>query len=171
MNLFVTSLSPTLAAQSLCDIRLRKMILETAQLLCTELRRRGAGYMPYRPTHPMHPVTLSLRNDATLLWVEEYFIELETEYVHRFGKTHKSYEDCFPKVRYAIGRYANLKASGATFANCARNDSLGLDFTHTNIVYAYQLYLNARWERDTRLPQWTNRGAPAWRLAFAEFSA
>ena len=70
MNLFVTSLSPTLSAQSLCDIRLRKMILETAQLLCTELRRRGADYMPYRPTHPMHPVTLSLRNDATLLWVE-----------------------------------------------------------------------------------------------------
>ena len=171
MNLFVTSLSPTLAAQSLCDIRLRKMILETAQLLCTELRRRGADYMPYRPTHPMHPVTLSLRNDATLLWVEEYFIEAHNEYIHRFAKQHKSFIDCYRKVEMAIGRLCNLKASGATFANCARNDSLGLDFTHTHIVYAYQLYLNARWERDIRLPQWTNRGAPAWRFNFAENSA
>jgi len=71
----------------------------------------------------------------------------------------------------AIGRLCNLKASGAVFANCARNDSLGLDFTHTHIVYAYQLYLNARWERDIRLPQWTNRGAPTWCNVFAENSA
>lgn len=171
MNLFVTSLSPTLAAQSLCDVRLRKMILETAQLLCTELRRRGADYMPYRPTHPMHPVTLSLRNDATLLWVEEYFIEAHNEYIHRFAKQHKSFVDCYSKIQMAIGRYANLKASGATFANCARNDSLGLDYTHLPVPDAYRRYLLARWNLDSRLPQWTNRGALAWRLAFAENSA
>lgn len=171
MNLFVTSLSPTLATQSLCDVRLRKMILETAQLLCTELRRRGADYMPYKPTHPMHPVTLSLRNDATLLWAEEYFVELHKEYIFRFGKDHKSFVDCFPKISYAIGQFVNIKASCLIFANCARNDSLGLDFTHTNIVYAYQLYLSARWERDIRPPIWTNRGAPAWHKAITENSA
>ena len=170
MNLFVTSLSPSLAAQSLCDIRLRKMILETAQLLCTELRRRGADYMPYRPTHPMHPVTLSLRNDATLLWVEEYFVELHKEYQFRFNKNHKSFTDCFDKVSLATGRLCNLKATGAVFANCARNDGLGLDYTHLPVPESYRRYLIARWNLDSRLPKWTNRGAPAWRLAFAENS-
>ena len=171
MNLFVTSLSPTLAAQSLCDVRLRKMILETAQLLCAELRRRGADYMPYRPTHPMHPVTLSLRNDATLLWAEEYFVEAHKEYEHRFNKDHKSYLDCRASICYAIGRYANLKATGAVFANCARNDTHGLEFTHLPITEAYQAYLSARWSRDSRPPTWTNRGAPAWKIDFAEISA
>ncbi len=171
MNLFVTSLSPTLAAQSLCDIRLRKMILETAQLLCTELRRRGADYMPYKSTHPMHPVTLSLRNDATLLWVEEYFGELHKEYKFRFNKNHKSYVDCWLKIKYAMLHYVNLKASNAIFTNCARNDSLGLDYSHWEITEAYQAYLTARWTRDTRPPCWTNRGAPKFANAFAENSA
>lgn len=164
MNLFVTSLSPTLAAQSLCDVRLRKMILETAQLLCTELRRRGADYMPYRPTHPQHPVTLSLRNDGVLLWAEEYFIELHTEYIIRFAKEHKSFIDCIVKIQMAIGRYANLKAptNFSRFANCARNPAKGIDYTHKPLIEAYQAYLRARWATDTRPPTWTNRSAPAW---------
>ena len=171
MNLFVTSLSPTLAAQSLCDIRLRKMILETAQLLCTELRRRGADYMPYKSTHQMHPVTLSLRNDATLLWVEEYFIELHLEYKHRFDKDHKSFTDCFTKIQMAIGRYVNLKATGTRFANCARNSIFSLDYSHLPITEAYQKYLIDRWSTDTRPPCWTNRNPPAWKINFAENSA
>lgn len=164
MNLFVTSTSPALAAQSLCNIRLRKMILETAQLLCTELRRRGADYMPYRPTHPQHPVTLSLRNDGVLLWVEEYFIELHNEYVYRFAKPHKSFVDCYHKIDMAIGKYCNLKASTNfnKFANCARNDGKGIDYTYKPLTEAYQAYLRARWATDTRPPTWTNRGAPAW---------
>jgi hypothetical protein len=155
------------------------MILETAQLLCTELRRRGADYMPYKPTHPTHPVTLSLRNDGVLLWVEEYFVALHNEYLHRFNKNHKSFIDCWAKIHMAIGQYANIKASTdfSKFANCARNPLKHLDFTDCLLTIAYQLYLSARWTTDTRPPTWTNRQPPTWhqdfnsmRFPIAEFS-
>lgn len=161
MNLFATSPSPLASAIILDDVRLRKMILETAQLLCTELRRRGKDFMPYRSTHPMHPVTLSLRHNPTLWWTLDYFEALHAEYVWRFDKSHKSYNDCILKIRYAMPPTEDTR--NAKFVNCARNDSRGIDYSHLPVHEAYQAYLRARWEIDIRPPTWTNRGEPSWR--------
>lgn len=158
MNLFVTSLSPTLAAQSLDNKRLNKMILETAQLLCTELSRRGYP-MPYKPTHQSHPVTLSLQHDPTLLWAGVYFEALHTEYVYRFLKTHASYTTCASDFRARLP--FNVPGS-PIFANCARNQMHALDFTHHPVPESYQHYLSARWNRES--PLWTGRKAPDWHL-------
>lgn len=41
------------------------------------------------------------------------------------------------------------------FENCARNKSLGIDFTGmVDTVEAYQKYLKVRWDNDTRTPTW-----------------
>lgn len=161
MNLFATDPHPAPASIALDDLRLRKMILETAQLLCTELRRRGKDYMPYRPTHPMHPVTLSLRHNPTLWWTFDYFELLHVEYIHRFGKTHKSYRDCILKFRMAMPAYAD--PSSAILHNSARNLSHGIDYTHLPVHEAYRRYLSARWSIDYRPPTWTNRQPPSWK--------
>lgn len=156
MNLFVTDPSPTASAQALCDIRLRKMVLETAQMLCTEGRRRGWPDMPYKSTHANHPVVLSLQNDGTLAWVTDYFCAINAEYAYRFNKDHKSYLDCWHKFP-VLDLYLP-----PTFHNSARNLSLGLDFTHFPIFDAYRAYLLARWASDQRPPVWTRRGPPVW---------
>ena len=158
MNLFATSPSPAVSATHLCDIRLRKMILETAQLLCTELRRRGKDFVPYRSTHPQHPVTLSLRHDPTLWWTLDYFEALHAEYRHRFNKNHKSYLDCILKIRYGMPPTVDYTIDPPRFHNSARNLSRGCDYTHLPIHEAYRAYLAARWSCES--PVWTNRTPP-----------
>lgn len=158
MNLFVTHYLPPTAATHLDDIRLRKMLLETAQMLCTELTRRGHT-MPYRPTHSHHPVVLALRDDATLEWTIRYFTALDTEYRFRFDKPHKSYLDCADLI------LPHSPPRGfPIFANCARRADLNLNFTHLPVFFAYRQYLSARWNRDNSPPQWTNRRSPEWFL-------
>ena len=41
MNIFVLDRNPTIAAQMACDKHVVKMILETAQMLCTVARNNG----------------------------------------------------------------------------------------------------------------------------------
>lgn len=160
MNLFVSDLSPTASAQALDDKRLVKMVLETAQMLCSELTRRGHK-MPYRPTHTSHPVVKALQHRDTLIWTHRHFIALCTEYEARFHRTHQSYLTCSDPFSRAISNEWGELAP--QFANCARHSSLGLDFSHLPIPDAYRAYLNARWQRDVRSPVWTRSNPPAWR--------
>ena len=52
MNIFVLSECPIEAAQMQCDKHVVKMIVETAQMLCT------VGTGPYKRTHASHPCTV-----------------------------------------------------------------------------------------------------------------
>lgn len=157
MNLFVTNLNPTLAAQNLDDKRLRKMILETAQMLCTDAWRRGIT-VPYKPTHQNHPAVLSLHNPDVFNWALRYFDALHFEYIDRFGKSHASHTLIRPYFSATHSTEGLLP-----FANCARNSALGLDFTHLPIPDSYRAYLSARWASDKLAPVWTNRNQPSWR--------
>jgi len=51
------------------------------------------------------------------------------------------------------------------FANCARNKSLGIDFTTiTNVHDAYKNYLCERWKNDKLTPVWKGGAIdPKWR--------
>ena len=62
MNIFAVDESPKASAQDLCDAHVVKMILESAQILCTvhDLHGKWKDWM-YKPTHRHHPsVRLSL---------------------------------------------------------------------------------------------------------------
>lgn len=157
MNLFVTDLDPTIAATHLDDKRLRKMVLETAQMLCTVEHKRGVA-MPYKPTHANHPVVLAMGDIDNFRWVCRYFHELGREYRFRFGKHHASYIALSSLIYFPIELNTH-----APFANCARNSTLNLDYTHLPVPMSYQHYLSARWDGDKLPPIWTNREAPSWR--------
>ena len=158
MNVFATSACPLASARALDDSRVIKMALESAQLLCTELGRRGYK-VPYRPTHANHPVTLWLRDDGALRWLFRHFVALCDEYAHRFGRTHKSYERVHPVAARILKRVP--EARKPSFANCARRSDLDLDFTDVRpTTEAYRRYLRARWELGD--PRWTRRSPPRW---------
>ena len=73
-----------------CDRHCIKMILETAQLLCTVSHEYGYN-APYKPTHVNHPCTLWIKESKqNWVWLQEYGMHLCKEYTHRYGRTHKS---------------------------------------------------------------------------------
>lgn len=162
MNIFAPDPCPIISAQSLDDVRLRKMNIETAQLLCTALRMRyGFNDVPYKNSHIHHPlVHWLLRSSGNIRWLFHHGIALYDENRFRSGKQHKSGLVTMGLVSYIV----QLPEEEMTpMPNCARNKSLGIDFTHIeNLNEAYRLYLAARWPGDKRPPIWTKRGAPAW---------
>ena len=90
MNIFVLDEDPKTAAAMACDKHVVKMILETAQMLCTV--GIASGYeMPYGATHKHHPCTLwAGESHANWDWLIDYGLSLCAEYTVRYGKIHKS---------------------------------------------------------------------------------
>ena len=90
MNIFVVDRDPKVAATMLCDKHVVKMIVETAQMLCTAASKLG-HQVPYKPTHAKHPCTLwageSLSNWN---WLVKHGMALCEEYTLRYKKIHKT---------------------------------------------------------------------------------
>ena len=90
MNIFVLHEDPHMAATMMCDKHVVKMILETAQMMCTVVAAHGHN-TPYRPTHAKHPCTLwAAQSRANWDWLIEHGMSLCDEYTERYGKVHKS---------------------------------------------------------------------------------
>ena len=90
MNIFVLHHDPQVAAEMMCDKHVVKMILETAQMLCTVIASHGHD-TPYRPTHRKHPCTIwAGESQANWNWLVTHGLALCSEYTKRYGKVHKS---------------------------------------------------------------------------------
>jgi len=160
MQVFATDPSPEKSAMALDDKRVIKMVLETAQIICTALHARGYS-TPYKPTHQRHPVVLwAAESPHNISWLIYHHIALAKIYEGFSGRTHKSYIS----VGYIYSGMALPICEPFNFANAARRSDLNIDFTHIEDTHeAYRLYLNARWKTDIRPPVWTNRQPPKWR--------
>lgn len=92
MNIFYLDCDLTKCAQYHCDKHVVKMVLESAQILCTVMHENGMR-APYKSTHVKHPCViwagLSLDN---WLWLKAFALELNKEYQYRFDhqEPHKS---------------------------------------------------------------------------------
>ena len=90
MNIFVVDEDPEIAARQLCDKHVVKMILETAQMLCTVAHQHGHP-APYRVSHPKHPCTLwAGKSPENWSWLIAHGLAMAEEYTRRYGRTHKS---------------------------------------------------------------------------------
>ncbi len=86
MNIFILDEDIPTCAQYHCDQHVAKMILESAQMLCTSLNKRGF-VTPYRSTHIKHPCVLWLDESYdNFLWLKELAVELNREYRFRYDK-------------------------------------------------------------------------------------
>lgn len=92
MNIFVLDTDPEIAAQYHCNKHVIKMILETAQLLCTAHHEIGTHLIvPYKKTHHNHPCAVWARTSkANYQWLALLGKALCREYTYRMGKTHKT---------------------------------------------------------------------------------
>lgn len=90
MNIFAVDADPTVAAQALHDQHVVKMVLESAQMVCTVVQQHGHA-APYKPTHAHHPCVLwASRTAANARWLHDHALALCAEYTRRFGRRHKS---------------------------------------------------------------------------------
>lgn len=102
MNIFVLGLVPGDAARHHCNKHVVKMILESAQLLCTAKSmcdNGGEQLCPvslgvaktYRNVHKNHPCALAVRRSrAAFLWVADLALCLCVRYTEIYGKVHAS---------------------------------------------------------------------------------
>lgn len=161
MNIFVTNEHPKLAAESLDDKRVIKMVLESVQMLCTAMNYHGATQAPYKSTHVNHPSNIWARaTRGNFMWLYWHATELMNQYEYAYDKMHKCTD--YMDLIFEAARF--IPDGGITpFANCAANSEKGVSYKHlTDVTEAYRRYLVDRWNGDMRKPTWKNRNMPFW---------
>jgi len=92
MNIFVLDPDAEQIPRQTADQHLNKMILESAQMLCTALWVSGSEAQ-YKATHVSHPCSKWVRESlSNWIWLRDHALRLEDERQHRFGPKpmHKS---------------------------------------------------------------------------------
>ena len=99
MNIFYLDKDPVKAAQVQYNKHVVKMILESAQMLCTAHHCYGdkdqVENVPYKQAHLNHPSTVwTRRSKSTYMWLYNHMMALGDEYTKRYGKKHLSITKC-----------------------------------------------------------------------------
>lgn len=161
MNIFFLDENPTLSAQYHVDKHVVKMILETAQLLCsvhhvtdqvTTKYRLSTDQVPYKLSHKNHPCAVWARQSlSNYLYLCELGLELGKEYTYRYGKRHKSID----VIEWCIVNKPSIPDIGFTTPAMAMPDEFKMD----SVVESYRnYYMGAK----ISLASWKNREKPFW---------
>ena len=143
MNIFATFTSPVDSALYLQDDfkRLNKIILESAQLICTAGHvTNQRGEIPYKKTHENHPCSIwTCESRKNAEWLLSHFLTLCSLFEEQRGKKHKC-ELLFEILKNIVNKLPNGKQT--PFVNCT-------DFKDIEDVHeAYRLHLAKKWEQD-----------------------
>jgi hypothetical protein len=156
MNIFVLDTDVSKAALAHCDKHVVKMILESAQMLCTVANELGVD-TPYRSTHKHHPSTKwAAASKDNYLWLYNLMLALNEEFRYRFGHDHNHLS-----VDKFLGRVElnqvldRLEDNGLTPFALAMPD----EYKTNDAVESYRRYY-ANAKKD--LLTYTKRFAPLW---------
>ena len=148
MNIFVLDNDPRRAAEYHCDKHVVKMILESAQMLCTVL----GG--PYAATHKNHPCTKWVaERQANAEWLIQLACNLNLEWRARYGhdRNHMSWDAIIESVR--SGSIYNLPKGKRTPFVLAMPE----EYKDDDAVTAYRAYY-----RSKSFAKWAHSEAPSW---------
>lgn len=151
LNIFYLDSDITKCARFHADKHVIKMILESAQVLCSVLWMHGIR-APYKPTHLKHPCVLWANHSlSNWYWLKDLAGALNEEYKYRFNheNNHKSYD-----VILSL-ETPPLIDLGLT----ERPQVMPDEFKHIDAVSAYRHYYKVG---KSHLAQWTKREAPDW---------
>lgn len=164
MNIFYLDEDPKLCAQYHCDKHVVKMILESAQLLCTAVNTlAGEQVTPYKSTHINHPCSLWVRESyQNFHYTMELMQELEKEWQFRFNheKPHKSVETTVGSLHdgslFCDLAFKYLPRQPPTKPALAMPDHCKVS---SDPVKCYREYYR---KEKVALHKWTGRKVPAW---------
>lgn len=178
INIFYVDHNPLIAAQSLVDKHVVKMILESAQLLSTAHRikdyfvirthtpegkkRSRTEYIlndaredvVYQATHINHPSAIWCRNSVeNYNWLVDHFFALMAEYTYRYEKTHK----CFGEISYMLQSPPKKleKFEWTEMPSCMDEKYI----ISKDPIVNYRNYYKIG---KTHLHKWTRRDPPEW---------
>jgi hypothetical protein len=176
MNIFYISADPAQAAEWMVDKHVVKMILESAQLLCTAHRihdgietqgKSATGrnvkrwILPdaresvlYSATHINHPSAVWCRQSVmNYNWLADHMFALLYEYTHRYNKEHKVQGE----LSYMLQSPPfNLKEYVMTKMPSAMADEYKIS---EDPLVNYRNYYKVG---KARMHKWTNRQPPEW---------
>lgn len=158
MNIFYLDSDPEKAAKYCCDKHCVKMILESAQLLCTARALSGGlpidGYS-LKPTHVNHPSSKWVRQSkANYIWLYKHLQGLCKEYTRRYGKTHKVEREGLLKELKTIPKDIPLAAFSEP-PQCMPEEYK----SSVSSVEAYRIYYV---KEKSRFAKWKTGEIPSW---------
>ena len=151
MNIFVVDENPRIAARQLCDKHVVKMILESAQMLCSAFEN---GKAPYRRAYYNHPCTKWARESiANYEWLLTHAYQLCEEYFQRYGKIHKSLD----AIDWCDNNYLSLNLPNTILTPFAQ--AMPDEYKNDNPIQAYRNYYNGE---KSYFAEWKNTPTPEW---------
>jgi hypothetical protein len=177
MNIFYVNSDPEVAARSMVDRHVVKMILETAQLLSTAHRvidgeeyvgqsqsgRKAKRWrlsgnvdaIMYAATHINHPSAVWVReNSANYVWLYDHLLALGREYTYRYGRTHLTIDKLKDILKDSP---QNIKQSNVMTKMPSCMDKQYI--VSLDPITNYRNYYNYG---KTDLLRWSNRPPPQW---------
>ncbi|MYE36326.1 MAG: hypothetical protein F4X24_02015 [Rhodobacteraceae bacterium] len=157
MNIFCLDSDPFLAAQFQCDKHVVKMVLESAQMLCSAHRLLESSTVQenfYKITHQKHPCTIwTMETSGNYQWHYQHFVGLCDEYRYRYDKTHLSDQ----KLRESLSIMPDniLKADLTPFPL-----ALPDEYKTTCPIESYREYYKSKSALFNM--NWTRREVPDW---------
>ena len=154
MNIFALNKDPIESAIIQHDKHIVKMILESAQMLCSVYDDSVINEIPYKRVHYNHPCSIWVRTDMNnFYWLVKHGYALCKEYTHRYKKIHKSQA----VIKWCIEnsyRISNIPYQCMTKFAQAMPD----EYKNESGVLAYQNYYIS--EKLNSKSKWTNRKIP-----------
>lgn len=151
MNIFYLDTDIELCARFHCDKHVVKMILESAQILCTVLWLNQIE-APYKPAHAKHPCVLWANESlSNWIWLKDLAKALNDEYRYRFNHryNHKSFDIITSLETPPIPDIGLTK----------RPQTMPDAFKQEDPVKAYQAYYRLH---KKNIARWTKRQVPPW---------
>ena len=154
MNIFALQTDPYYAAIDHHDKHVVKMILETAQMLCTNCHHLDIQ-APYKPVMLNHPCTIWARKTSTnFKWLIDLGIALCREYEHRYKRVHKS----FAVIKHVMASPAAILLPEGELTKFA--EAMPDHYKHPSDPI--QSYRNYYIGEKVQQSKWTNREVPSW---------
>lgn len=168
MNLFLLDADPIESATAHCDRHVVKMVLETAQILCSAHwlcdGTIGAGW--YKPTHTRHPVVQwAAEQEINYNYAYQQFAALAAEYEYRYGKTHLSWTKLGAVLKsppWLIDATVPPSAAHWKFVQCMPTKYWEGNTRTTTLDKAIQSYRRYYRHDKQHLFTWTGRVVPDW---------
>ena len=149
MNIFAVDKDPKISAQQLCDKHVVKMILESAQMLCSAYPN---GDAPYKRAFYNHPCTIWAReSQENYEWLLDHAYAMCQEYTRRYGKVHKSID----AIEWCGKNYIKLRLPRKGLTKFAQ--AMPEQYKNKCSVTAYRSYYNGE---KAGFATWKTRKSP-----------
>lgn len=152
MNIFILDSDIGKCARYHCDQHVVKMILESVQIMCTALNKKGFN-TPYKSTHVNHPCVLWVEESYdNFRWLDRLAKALNEEFKYRYRKQqdHKSI-DVLNKIRNIQYASYGLTEFAQAMPDCYK--VAGAPVRAYRKFYIGEKLSFATWTRR-RIPRW-----------------